>query len=372
MTRIPSPSPDVPVNPAGYSFPRSRLLVIPNFQPTPAALERTVPGVQPQATVADVPAEQRAAPTQDNATMAEPGLRLTTPQPALEATPMAEPAEVAVAPAESTDTPSPTPQLARFVNVAVAQERVRRLAKSLPKRSSFGWQRTVLLILGGAILAYGVSGGRRSGSGPSRDTTAGEAMSDVASASGIDRMTRAPLRVERQQKPATVTKAQGDQRQDAAADDVIFHVPTIGAEKSPEVVNEKPVQATPTPAAEEFPVIGAPDGSEVSRKRLRSSADPRQHAATRFQETATTTGPGRPPRDETAPWSPSAADPAPRRETVAERAWTEYGSRREARYDRSGAGAAPVTYPHTDPKSYRDPVYVVPEVANRPSGPPAR
>ena len=261
-----------------------------------------------------------------------------------------------------------TPQLGRIVNVAAASDHVRRLAKSLPKRTTIGWQRTVLLVLGGAILAYGVTGGGRGRAGAAGDHCPEAADGFRSVPPEIHRMSRAPLRVE---TPGATDRTGLRTRQAVSdpANDAIFHVPEIDGEKSTDVVDEVEPQRHRRNGRSEFPVIGAPDGSKISRGRVNSLPDPREFfpGVARNRPNIVARQPA--PREESTPWTPARSAPALQRETITERSFYRAEAQTQKTSAVSSAAEPASPYPHTDPATYRDPQYVIPSIANRPSRP---
>jgi hypothetical protein len=313
----------------------------------------------------------------------------------------------------------------------MAAAQVRRLAQSVRKRAPFGWRRTVLLVVGLALLLYGLTAGWRRGPVAGQPEAAdGLANKKAIVASEIHRVSRAPLRVEQpaQQtaaaspqanppatptptatpagtvvaKPAvtpggqttnTVAQAGSPERPLAGPtpptaagprqpqatpagrsaksttlrEDELFSVPRLGAEPSPRGAEETPAASPSAGSEPEFPVIGAPDGSEISRAGRRALFGPSQlgAAATEPRVAADVRPSARPRRAQAT--DNSGKLPTVRRETIAERTWqgTEAPSGGKSRADL----ASPVPdYPQTDPSKYRDPEYVIPSTAFRARG----
>ncbi len=380
MTRIPSPRPDVPVIRTGPQTHRSHLLVIPDFTTRTHALEP--PSHVPQPSEASPPSEAESEaetrPEPPSHTVENQVTSVQLPPAAAVADlsigePLAEP-DSAVTPAnEATERPAMTerlaavPQLARFVNVATSSRHVQRLAKSLPKsltrRTTFGWQRTVLLILGGAILAYGVTGGWR------RDLVGSQAKAgsdevDVSSGAApeIHRMSRAPLRVERQERSDVA--ARPAEVADEAADDAIFHVPEIGDEKSHDFVEEAGPQPPAAKPANDYPVIGAPDGSKVSQQRHLPPTDRNDLNRRSLEAGSDVSSPWSDSQVPSSPWNPPT-EPGLTRETIAERSFRSNGVQSTSQRQESTVATPEESYPRTDPATYRDPEYRVPAMANR-------
>jgi hypothetical protein len=249
--------------------------------------------------------------------------------------------------------------------LAAATQPMRRFVQNLPKRSTLGWQRTILLLLGGALLAAGVTGGwRRDRQTHAVSSSQAPQRRQPAAGAQIHRMTRAPLRVD-----ASTSKASAAAESQTAADkssaDPIFRMPAIGPrhggqDRGTEV--DRPV--TPPTAhepASEFPSMAAPDGSAVSRRGAPSN------------RRALPTETNRPESEAVAERFGGAADQLPRgvpdaqnsfsRETLAETLLIDRG---ETDVRSSARQTTPVnSYPHTHPESYRDPYYEVPAIAER-------
>jgi hypothetical protein len=212
-----------------------------------------------------------------------------------------------------------------------------RLARSLPRQSSFSWQRSVLLVCGGAILAYGLTGGARRRQLPTVEPRQNEVTESADSTvPQIERMTRAPLRFE----PVTTPADQPTPSRSTSQD--LFQLPETQIPKSRGVADEAAPRPTPEPAGE-FPVIGAPDGSALSRR-----IDPL---------------PG-----------PDQIRPAETQGLM--QALSHRGSTPEPPLALSTKGPRPSTrgpapseqYPHTNPATYRDPIYEIPSTAVRARG----
>jgi hypothetical protein len=253
----------------------------------------------------------------------------------------------------------------RMMRFAAAADPMRRFTQTLSQRSSIGWQRTILLVVGGAFLAFGVNGGWRRG-GSESPATAGPSDASHSASVGteIQRMTRAPLRVE----PAATSS-------ERPSNDPIFRMPVMSREDvrpRPASTDAAPVAqpaidpAAPPVASEpssEFPRMAAPDGSAVTRR-----GQPPAESLARARPAE----PERPSNGQTPPgWSPhpggdaAAQSPATRpRETLAETQWDNADEPVARELDVRAPHRSP--YPHTDPATYRDPVYEVPVIANRP------
>jgi hypothetical protein len=380
--RIPFQHPAVPVAPSGTSRPPSRLLVIPDFHPEvsvtvdipPACAGASVPtargedGARATESTA-IPDRQLPARSADLLTDLEAtipvigtGSELNSVTPTADADPASSP---------TTDPRWSVRAAERVKSLAAATEQVRRLVETLPKRSTLGWQRTILFIAGGAMLAYGVAGGwQRDSTKPPSKSTRKVADREASAESEVHRMTRAPLRVE--PVNSTVSTASPDAT-DGNSNDPIFQIPHTrshnDSDRTDEVGSGEVRPAARTGAAEparELPLISAPNGSAVSRHVDRISDPPLIHPARTEtpadaiawqKDAARSGGAGHARGNQNAFSRKTLSETRSRDDRVPE-------TRPPATHE-APAPSSHYHYPHTDPSKYRDPEYVVPVIANR-------
>jgi hypothetical protein len=187
------------------------------------------------------------------------------------------------------------------------------------------------------------------------------AEAESAAVPQIQRMSRAPLRVEPAAPPADKPT------HSPATSSDIFQLPDTYNSKPSGVADEAESMQEPEPAVE-FPVIGAPDGSTVSR-RFSPLPDPDQIRPALTDGLMQTLA-HRASKPEPAPRSNvSDGGESPQRKTHAESSLLGNDVALDLSQDRRASSQTKTRYPQTNPATYRDPEYEIPSTAIRARGP---